>query len=104
MCVHVNRQMQLTFLMSSKVCISGESPPCTHRNCWFMSAAKGRQSNASMHESYTCSEYLILPADGVAISCVNNQRLYGATEEPKTNSRSCFLHRKYIILLKKNGW
>lgn len=47
--------------MSSKVCISGESPPWTHRNCWFMSAARGRQSNASIHESYTCSEYLILP-------------------------------------------
>lgn len=43
------------------MCISGESPPWTHRNCWFMSAAKGRQSNASIHESYTCSEYLILP-------------------------------------------
>lgn len=40
-----------TFLMSSKVCISGESPPWTHRNCWFMSAASGRQSNASMHAS-----------------------------------------------------
>lgn len=50
-----------TFLMSSSVWISGESPPCTHRNCWFISAARGRQSNASMQESYTCSEYLILP-------------------------------------------
>lgn len=51
-----------TFLMSSSVWISGESPPCTHRNCWFIRAARGRQSNASMQESYTCSEYLILPA------------------------------------------
>lgn len=54
----------ITFLMSSKVWISGDSPPWTHRNCWFMSAAKGRQSNASIHESYTCSEYLILPEGG----------------------------------------
>lgn len=54
-------QHVITFLISSKVCISGESPPWTHRNCWFMSAARGRQSNASIHESYTCSEYLILP-------------------------------------------
>lgn len=50
-----------TFFMSSKVCISGDRPPWTHRNCWFMRAAKGRQSNASIQESYTCSEYLILP-------------------------------------------
>lgn len=50
-----------TFFISSMVCISGDSPPWTHRNCWFMSAAKGRQSNASIQESYTCSEYLILP-------------------------------------------
>lgn len=57
----VLRKWVITFLMSSKVCISGESPPWTHRNCWFMSAARGRQSNASIHESYTCSEYLILP-------------------------------------------
>lgn len=57
----VPEQRVATFLMSSKVCISGESPPWTHRNCWFMSAARGRQSNASIHESYTCSEYLILP-------------------------------------------
>lgn len=50
--------------MSSSVWISGESPPCTHRNCWFIRAARGRQSNASMQESYTCSEYLILPGGG----------------------------------------
>lgn len=53
-----------TFLMSSSVWISGERPPCTHRNCWFIRAARGRQSNASMQESYTCSEYLILPGGG----------------------------------------
>jgi len=47
--------------MSSSVCISGESPPWTQRNCWFMIAARGRQSNASMHASYTFSEYFILP-------------------------------------------
>lgn len=40
-----------TFFMSSKVCISGDRPPWTHRNCWFMRAAKGRQSNASIQES-----------------------------------------------------
>ena len=50
-----------TFFMSSSVCISGESPPWTHRNCWFIRAARGKQSNASIQESYTCSEYLILP-------------------------------------------
>lgn len=50
--------------MSSSVWISGESPPWTQRNCWFIRAARGKQSNASMQESYTCSEYLILPGDG----------------------------------------
>lgn len=53
-----------TFLMSSSVWISGERPPCTQRNCWFIRAARGKQSNASMQESYTCSEYLILPGGG----------------------------------------
>ncbi len=47
----------LTLLMSSNVCISGDRPPWTHKNCWFIRAARGRQSNASMHASYTCSEY-----------------------------------------------
>ena len=53
---------QLTFLMSSRLKISGESPPWTQRNCWFMMAASGRQSKESIHVSYTVSEYLILPA------------------------------------------
>lgn len=53
-----------TFLMSSRFVISGDSPPCTHRNCWFISAASGRQSKASIHASYTLSEYLILPVMG----------------------------------------
>lgn len=53
-----------TFLMSSRFVISGDSPPCTHRNCWFISAARGRQSKASIHASYTLSEYLILPVMG----------------------------------------
>lgn len=53
-----------TFLMSSSVWISGERPPWTQRNCWFIRAARGKQSNASMQESYTCSEYLILPEGG----------------------------------------
>lgn len=52
----------LTLRMSSRLWISGESPPCTQRNCWFMRAASGRQSNASMQASYTLSEYFILPA------------------------------------------
>lgn len=52
----------LTFLMSSRQLISGESPPCTQRNCWLSRAARGRQSKASMQASYTRSEYLILPA------------------------------------------
>lgn len=47
--------------MSSKLVISGDIPPCTHRNCWFKRAASGRQSNVSIHASYTCSEYLIRP-------------------------------------------
>jgi len=53
-----------TFLMSSRFVISGDSPPCTHRNCWFISAARGRQSKASIHASYIRSEYLILPVMG----------------------------------------
>ena len=48
--------------MSSRQLISGESPPCTHRNCWLSRAARGRQSKASIQASYTRSEYLILPA------------------------------------------
>lgn len=51
----------LTFLMSSRHVISGDSPPWTHRNCWFKRAARGRQSNVSIHASYTRSEYLIRP-------------------------------------------
>ena len=54
--------LYLTFLISSRVKISGERPPWTQRNCWFMMAARGRQSNESIHTSYTASEYLILPA------------------------------------------
>ena len=59
----------LTFLMSSMLNISGESPPWTQRNCWFMMAASGRQSNESMHVSYTVSEYLILPAARCSTIC-----------------------------------
>ncbi|RNA13532.1 hypothetical protein BpHYR1_053460 [Brachionus plicatilis] len=51
--------------MSSSVCISGERPPCTHKNCWFISAASGKQSNASIHAKYTRSVYFILH------SCLN---------------------------------
>lgn len=60
LCVSVGSS--LTFLMSSRQLISGESPPCTHRNCWLSRAARGRQSKASIQASYTRSEYLILPA------------------------------------------
>lgn len=38
------------------------SPPWTHKNCPFINAASGRQSNASIHASYTRSEYFILPS------------------------------------------
>ena len=65
---HINLRFQMhentlisTFLMSSRVWISGLSPPWTQRNCWFMRAARGRQSKASMQASYTRSVYLILP-------------------------------------------
>lgn len=51
----------LTFLISSKLWISGESPPWTHKNCWFIKAARGKQSNDSMQASYTFSVYFILP-------------------------------------------
>lgn len=54
---------QHTFLISSRVYISGDSPPWTQRNCLFMRAARGRASNDLMHASYTASEYLILPED-----------------------------------------
>lgn len=47
--------------MSSRQVTSGLRPPCTHRNCWLRRAARGRQSNASIQASYTCSEYFILP-------------------------------------------
>lgn len=47
--------------MSSKQVISGDIPPWTQRNCWFKRAARGRQSNVSIHASYTRSEYLIRP-------------------------------------------
>ena len=40
---------------------SGLSPPWTQRNCWFMMAARDRQSNESIQASYTASLYLILP-------------------------------------------
>src|SRR6266404_2231703 len=50
----------LTLRMSSIVCNSGDSPPCTHKNCLFMIAARGRAQKDSMHASYTRSEYLCL--------------------------------------------
>ena len=50
-----------TFFKSSSVMISGDNPPCTQRNCPLMSAANGRQSKASMQQSYTSTEYFILP-------------------------------------------
>lgn len=62
MCQWLITDWSLTFLMSSRQLISGESPPCTHRNCWLSRAARGRQSKASIQASYTRSEYLILPA------------------------------------------
>lgn len=46
-----NYKSKPTFLMSSRQLISGESPPWTHRNCWLSSAARGRQSKASMQAS-----------------------------------------------------
>ena len=49
------------FFISSSVWTSGDKPPWTQRNCWFMRAASGRQSNASIQASYTRSVYLILP-------------------------------------------
>lgn len=70
-----------TFLMSSRFVISGDSPPCTHRNCWFIRAARGRQSKASIHSSYTRSEYLILPVkveigQGVSVARPNTPSSY----------------------------
>lgn len=72
------RNQTHTFLMSSRFVISGDSPPCTHRNCWFISAARGRQSKASIHASYTLSEYLILPVMG--------RNGAGRTEDAKSNN------------------
>lgn len=43
--------MKRTFRTSSSEWISGERPPWTQRNCWFIRAASGRQSNASMQAS-----------------------------------------------------
>ena len=66
-----------TFLMSSRLNISGDSPPCTQRNCWFMTAARGRQSKDSMQASYTASEYFILPAVvGRAVECMYTHVLH----------------------------
>lgn len=59
----LTKRNQHTFLISSRVYISGDSPPWTQRNCLFMRAASGRASNDLMHASYTASEYLILPED-----------------------------------------
>lgn len=42
---------KLTRRISSKVWISGERPPWTHKNCWFIKAANGKQSNASIQAS-----------------------------------------------------
>ena len=74
-----------TFLISSRVNISGESPPCTQRNCPFMMAARGRQSNDSMHASYTVSVYLILPV------CVCPSREKGERGgREKSKSLACY--------------
>ena len=49
-----------TLFKSSRVCSSGLNPPCMHKNCLFMTAARGNAQNESMHASYTASEYLCL--------------------------------------------
>jgi hypothetical protein len=49
-----------TLFRSSNVWSSGLNPPCIHRNCLFMTAAKGNAQKESMHASYTASEYLCL--------------------------------------------
>ena len=49
-----------TLFKSSRVCSSGLSPPCMHKNCLFMTAASGNAQKESMHASYTASEYLCL--------------------------------------------
>jgi hypothetical protein len=50
----------LTLRMSSIVCSSGEIPPCMHKNCLFMTAARGNAQNDWIQASYTRSEYLCL--------------------------------------------
>jgi hypothetical protein len=45
------RPAQLTFFRSSRVWSSGLKPPCIHRNCLFMTAAKGRAQKESMQAS-----------------------------------------------------
>ena len=97
-----------TFLMSSNVWISGLSPPCTQRNCWFMRAARGRQSKASMHASYTRSVYLILPRGQSVNVCVaydvedwlrkkkRKQNFNTFNAKPKVDLHSC-LKVKYSV-------
>lgn len=59
--VQTQRDTELTVLKSSRVFNSGLSPPWMHRNCLFMTAARGRVQKDSMHALYTSSEYLCLP-------------------------------------------
>jgi len=49
-----------TLFKSSRVWSSGLNPPCIHKNCLFITAARGSAQNESMQASYTASEYLCL--------------------------------------------
>lgn len=99
------RKRSLTFLISSRHVISGDSPPCTHKNCWFKRAARGRQSNVSMHASYTRSEYLIRPTghrsgkrEAGVIQLTIQHRLSGGFPRPKLqiagSKWTCLLMRR----------
>ena len=79
--------------MSSSVWISGLSPPWTQRNCWFIRAARGRQSKASMQASYTRSVYLILPNK----YCQEDSKVHRSTLLTiRIDSHSC-LNVKYSV-------
>jgi hypothetical protein len=46
-----NSSIPLTLFRSSRVWSSGLRPPCMHRNCLFMTAARGSAQKESMHAS-----------------------------------------------------
>lgn len=64
--------------MSSKVLISGDKPPCTHRNCWFIRAGEGSRRHPCRHHIHVLNIWFyLLKIKMVTESAINIQEEKG---------------------------